>query len=261
MSDMPWIAPEKPDLVWFRGADALRFLNDIVSQELEDMGVGEARRSFLLGPQGKLQFLLWVIRDQEGIGLLTDPGRGGDLAAALNRYKIRVDVDVVPEDREVWIVVGGHDGYDISWPGVERALVIGPKPELAAGTEDEYERLRIMAGEPRWGIDVDEGTIPHASGLVPVSVDFDKGCFLGQELVARIDSRGGNTPKSLLMVQVEGDINAGDAVTAGDGEVGTVTSATAGLGLAMLKRGVSPGDRVAVGGLPASVRELPAKTR
>lgn len=262
MSDVPRIAPEKPDLVWFGGADAVRFLDDIISQELDDMGVGDTRRSFLLEPQGKLRFLLWVIREEGRIGLLTDPGRGGELAEALNRYKIRVDVEIVPEDRELWVVVGGWgDGYDISWPGVARSLVIGPKPELAVATEDEYERIRIMAGEPRWGVDVDEGTIPHASGLVPVSVDFDKGCFLGQELVARIDSRGGNTPRALLMVETDGDIDPGDVVTVGGEEVGTVTSATSGTGLAMLKRGVSAGDRVEVGGFPASVRELPAKTR
>ncbi len=59
---MAWIAPEQPDLVWFSGSDVLRFLNDIISQELGNMAPGETRRSFLLEPQGKLQFLLWVMR-------------------------------------------------------------------------------------------------------------------------------------------------------------------------------------------------------
>lgn len=260
MSETPWIAPERPDLVWFSGQDALRFLDDIISQELGDMTLGEARRSFLLEPQGKLRFLLWVIREDERIGLLTDPGRGEDLAAALSRYRIRVDVDVEAEKRGVWIVIGEWDGQDISWPGVERHLVIGDQPDLDEGSVEEYERARIMAGEPRWGVDVDEGTIPHESGLVPASVDFTKGCFLGQELVARIDSRGGNTPRNLMLVEAEGPIEAGDVVTAGGNEIGTVTSATDGLGMAMLKRAVSVGDSVEIGGSGAVVRELPVKT-
>lgn len=257
---MAWIAPEHPDIVWFSGSDALRFLNDIISQELGDMAAGETRRSFLLEPQGKLQFLLWVIRTEDRIGLVTDPGRGDDLAAALGRYRIRVDVEVTSEDEDRWVVVGEWDGYDISWPGVERHLVIGPKPDLEDGSAEEYDRLRIGAGEPRWGVDVDDGTIPHASGLVPASVDFSKGCFLGQELVARIDSRGGNTPKNLLLVEAEGGLNPGDQIVADGKDVGEVTSAADGMGLAMLKRTVSPGDSVEVNGARAVVRELPAKT-
>jgi folate-binding protein YgfZ len=259
MSETPWIAPEHPDIVWFSGSDALRFLDDLVSQELEDMGTGEARRSFLLEPQGKLRFLLWVLREDDRIGLATDPGRGADLAEALNRYRIRVDVDVVPEEEEVWIVVGEWDGYEVSWPGVERHLVVGAKPDLEEGSQQEYEKLRIEAGEPRWGVDVDEGTIPHSSGLVASSVDFTKGCFLGQELVARMDSRGGNAPKNLLIVETGGELGPGDVVTSEGDEVGTVSSATGGIGLAMLKRSVSIGDRVEVNGSEGIVRELPAK--
>ena len=261
MSDMPWIAPENVDLIWFGGTDAHRFLDDLISQELDDIPIGGARRSFLLEPQGKLSFLLWAIREEDRIGLATEPGRGDSLAEALNRYRIRVDVDVVPEEDEVWVVVGEWAGYDISWPGVERHLVIGAKPDLEEGPEEEYERLRIAAGEPRWGVDVDEGTIPHASGLVPASVDFDKGCFLGQELVARIDSRGGKTPKSLYIVETDGDIGPGDTVRVEGDDVGTVTSATQGMGLAMLKRAVSPGDRVEIDGAVGLVKDLPAKTR
>lgn len=261
MSDTPWIAPEEPDLVWFRGVDAIRFLDDILSQEIEDLEPGDVRRSFLLEPQGKLRFLLWVIVDEGRIGLLTDPGRGDELAAALNKYRIRVDVEVAPESDETWVVVGQWDGYDISWPGVERHLSIGARPGLEAGSAAEYERLRILAGEPRWGVDVDEGTIPHSSGLVPVSVDFDKGCFLGQELVARIDSRGGNTPKSLFIVETQSEIVVGDSVVADGDEIGTVTSASGGAGLAMLKRGAFGGESVEVAGSPGLVRELPARTR
>lgn len=257
MSEQPWVAPESPDIVWFSGADAIRFLNDIISQEIGDMVPGESRRSFLLEPQGKLSFLLWVLREDDRIALVTDPGRGEDLAAALGRYRIRVDVEIEVEDDPVWVVVGPWDGYDVSWRTVPRHLVIGDRPQLEEGSVDDYEHLRIAAGEPRWGVDVDGATIPHESGLVPASVDFDKGCFLGQELVARIDSRGANTPRRLWLLESAEGLRAGETVTADDDEIGVVTSAGDGIGLAMLKRGVTVGDLVVVSGSPAVVRDLP----
>lgn len=261
MSESSWLAPAHPDVVWFSGADALRFLNDLISQEIGDMSPGDSRRSFLLEPQGKLRFLLWVIRDGDRYGLITEDGRGGELASTLGRYRIRVDVEITEEEGgAVWIVVGEWDGYDVSWPGVQRSLVIGERPDLPDGTEAEYEQLRVVAGEPRWGVDVDDGTIPHESGLVPASVDFTKGCFLGQELVARIDSRGGNTPHHLRQLRSGHGISPGDVVTADGEEVGVVSSASAGLALAMLKRSVSVGDSVDVAGESATVEDLPSKT-
>lgn len=256
-SELPWLAPTAPDLVWFTGADATRFLNDLISQEIGDMGVGEARRSLLLGPQGKLQFLLWVIRDDDRIGLVTDSGRGEELAQALQRYRIRVDVEIDPEPARVWVVVGEWDGYDISWPGAERHLVIADQPDLPLGLAEEYERLRIESGEPAWDQDVDEGTIPHESGLVPAAVDFDKGCFLGQELVARIDSRGGNTPRNLRRVVADdGTLARGASLHKGDEEVGTITSAAGPVGLAMVRREVELGDELDADGVTAVVRDL-----
>ena len=255
------LAPEQPDLVWFSGSDALRFLNDIISQELGDMEPGEARRSLLLAPQGKLDFLLWVIKEEDRIGLVTDSGRGEALASALGRYKIRVDVDIEAEGGEVWIVVGEWDGYDVSWAGVERHLALGDRPDLEVMSESDYENLRIVAGEPKWGVDVDEDTIPHESGLVPASIDFTKGCFLGQELVARIESRGANTPRSLRRLESDGPLRPGDTVTSDGSDVGRVTSAAGEVGLAMLKRSVTVGDSVEVGESKAVVMELPAKTR
>ena len=260
MSESSWLAPARPEVVWFSGADALRFLNDLISQEIGDIGPGDSRRSFLLEPQGKLRFLLRVIRDGDRYGLITEDGRGGELASALGRYRIRVAVDITEEEGGTWIVVGEWDGYDVSWPGVQRSLVFGDRPDLPERSEAEYERLRVLAGEPKWGVDVDEGTIPHESGLVPASVDFTKGCFLGQELVARIDSRGGNTPRHLRHLRSGSAISPGDLVTANGDEVGVVSSAGDGLALAMLKRSVSVGDSVDVAGGSATVEDLPSKT-
>ena len=258
-SDTPWIVPEKPDLVWFGGADAKRFLNDLISQEIEDMEPGDARRSFLLGPQGKLDFILWVVFDGERYGLVTEPGRGESLATTLGRYRIRVDVSIEQETGEVSLVVGDWDGYDLSWPSTPRALVVGEVPDLPMGSDDDYLELRIAAGEPAWDADVDDGTIPHESGLVPASVDFTKGCFLGQELVARIDSRGGNVPRRLVIVEGDDQIVVGSLLTNGE-EAGRITSAAGSTGLAMVKRGIDDGAVLEAGDSTVTVRAIPAKT-
>jgi folate-binding protein YgfZ len=262
------IAPESPDLVWFRGRDTIRFLNDLISQEIVDLGPGTVTRSLLLEPQGKLRHVLWVLRGADEVGLITDPGRGEELAGDLGRYRIRVDVDIQPHDGDIWLIVGDDRGEkgrwrhdddglvaDISWPNLERWLITGDHPDFPAMTGEEYEAARIAAGEPRWGVDVDQSTIPHVSGLVPETVDFTKGCFLGQELVARIDSRGGNVPKNLRLLEL-GDSpgGRGTAVTLDGVEVGEITSRSGPLALATLKRGVEPGAKVTVDGVTAEVR-------
>ena len=258
-SETLWLAPVVPDLVWFGGKDATRFLNDLISQEIGGMQAGDARRSLLLGPQGKLDFILWVVFDGERYGLLTDPGRGKELMTTLGRYRIRVDVTIEEETAPVTVVVGETDGYDVSWAGVARTLVVGDPPDLPSGTVDDYEMLRISSGEPAWEVDVDEGTIPHESGLVPASVDFTKGCYLGQELVARIDSRGGNVPRRLAIVEADEAISAGPLL-AGQDDVGRVTSASGSIGLAMVRRGVEDGATIETGGVTVTVRRLPEKT-
>lgn len=256
----PSLAPTTPDLVWFAGADAPRFLNDLISQEIADMTPGTVRRSFLLTPQGKLDHIVWVLGGGEEIGLVVDEGRGEDLATKLGRYRIRVDVSIEPVTVDRWLVIGpfgteagtwsgDRDGLvaDVSWPGVERTLVMGEKPELPELRVDEYERLRIEAGEPVMGVDVTEATIPQETGLVPSSISFDKGCFLGQELVARLDSRGGRVNHHLRILRFEGRApEAGAAVTKDGEEVGTMTSSAGEVGLGLVRRGVEPGDVVTV---------------
>lgn len=224
------------------------------------MNAGDTRRSMLLAPQGKIEFLLWVLAEDERIGLMTDPGRGEALASALSRYRIRVDVEVNVETKPCWLVVGEWSGYDVSWSTTPRRLVVGDRPDLPDGERGHYESLRIKAGEPAWGLDVGEGAIPQESGLVGLTVDFDKGCFLGQELVARIDSRGGQAPRRLMAVESDHDLTPDAVIVIGDEEVGLVTSAVGGNGLAMVKRGTQSNTPVNAGDVEAIVRDLPNKS-
>lgn len=278
MSDLPntsegWLSPTGVDLVWFTGPDAIRFLNDLISQEIAKQGVGEVRRSLLLGPQGKLDHILWVLRGEDQVGLVTSPGRGAELATTLTRYRIRIKCEIEVESRPRWVVfdgpeVSGWTGVrdsavvaDISWRNQRRTLFVGDRPDLEDGSPGRYHTARILAGEPEWGVDVDEGTIPEEAGLVQASVDFTKGCYLGQELVARIDSRG-RVVKRLRIVEF-GDASASSPATAGveasvDGSaVGVLTSRVGSWGLATLRFEVEPGAEVEFGSEAATVHPLP----
>jgi tRNA-modifying protein YgfZ len=263
---MSWLAPKPPELVWFTGSDAVRFLNDIISQEIGEMTPGEVRRSLLLNVRGKLDHILWVLRGDDLVGLLTDTGRGEELASTLGRYRIRVDVAIEVETRPLWVLIGeerqGWSGSregpleaDISWRATPRALFAGSRPDLDLGSEDDYELVRITSGEALWGVDVDEATIPQESDLVDLAVDFDKGCFLGQEVVGRIQHRG-HVNRLLRILDIEGSASPGDQIVWGDKEVGLVTSISGSVGLGMVRREVPVAAVVGVGSATAVVRAI-----
>ncbi len=250
-----------PDVVWIGGSDALRFLNDLVSQELSSLSNGESVRSFLLKPDGKLGYSLFVARKGDSYGLVTEPGRGDDLASELSRYRIRVDVTIEVESEDRWLVMGEWDGIDVSWDDQPRHLVIGQQPDLTVGTQSDYDRERVKAGEPAWGREMTEGTIPHETTLVAGSVDFDKGCFLGQELVARMDSRGATAPRMLRRLELSGSADPGSEIQIEGAKVGDLTSVSDGIGLGLVKRSVEPGTMVSIGESTAIVSEIPQKAR
>ena len=202
---------------------------------------------------------------------MVEDGRGEDLAAKLGRYRIRVDVDIESSPVVPWLVVGPFRGEtdrwtgdrsnllaDVSWSTVPRSLVAGERPALPTLDVDDYEALRIEAGEPLMGVDVTDATIPQETGLVRQTISFDKGCFLGQELVARLDSRGGRVNHHLRILRFEGAAaEVGADVMKGDEQVGVLSSSAGDLGLSLLRRGVEPGERVTVGEGEAVVEAVP----
>lgn len=280
-------------LVVVGGPDATTFLQAIVSQDLDPVGRNETVAALLLQPQGKLEVAFRATRrapeaDADGADewwLDTDPAYAARLADGLARYKIRVKVDIadrsattamvsvigvdappasVPDAlapvRSVW---GAAVGVDVlgAAGGVD-AWVAGSG--LRVGSAAELEVLRIEAGIPRLGIDVDQSTIPQEAFLEVDAVSFTKGCFIGQELVCRIDSRG-HVNRFLRRLAVPGDgvPPVGSEVLVGDKVVGQVTSAAAvpgearAVALAMVRREVEPPAaveiRVADAAVPATV--------
>lgn len=294
MNRPPVVFERRPwGLVVVRGTDATPFLQAIVSQDLEPVAPGETVASLLLHPQGKLDVAFRATRRPAGAGVPGDDGADGDewwldtdaaygprLAESLGRYRIRVKVDL--DDRTAGtalasvvgaepaaaagaglVVVptawGTEPGHDVLGPaGDVRAWVEGSG--LARGDDAELEARRIEAGIPRLGVDVDDSTIPQEAFLDTAAVSFTKGCFVGQELVCRIDSRG-HVNRFLRRLAVAGGVPPapGAALHAGDKVVGHVTSAAAVPGedrvvaLAMVRREVEPPAAVVVGEGDAAV--------
>jgi folate-binding protein YgfZ len=277
-------AVERPrDVLRVAGADAATFLQGQLSQDLDTLPVriGSSADALLLQPAGKVDALVRVSRWTEGALLLdVDAGWGEAVEARLRRFLLRMDVTI---ERLGWrcLALRGPRAHEVDpgalalaadWPGWPGVDLLGDPPPVPEGvppaTADDYEAARIEAGVPRMGAELDERTIPGEAGVVERSVSFTKGCFVGQELVARIDSRGGNVPRHLRGLVLEGDEvpPVGAAVVAGDREVGRVTSAARSpargpVALAYLGRAVEVPATVAVrwdgGGAAAEARALP----
>lgn len=262
------------DVIQVQGRDAAAFLQGQLSQDLDALPtrIGSSVDALLLQPTGKVDALLRLTRWVDGYLLDVDAGWGEAVRTRLQRFLLRMDVSIEPLPWRC-LALRGPRAHEVDtgalvlaadWPGWPGVDILGdppPEPEgVPRATADDYEAARIEAGMPRMGAELDERTIPAEAGVVERAVSLTKGCFVGQELVARIDSRGGNTPRNLLLLQTDGETRPGDPVTLDAVEVGAVTSATSDAALAMLKRSVAIGDVVEVGGARAVVKDLPVKS-
>jgi folate-binding protein YgfZ len=266
--------PVERDVLEVTGPDATDFLQGQLSQDVARLEPGGAAWSFLLEPQGKVDALVRVTRRDADRWLLdVDGGYGDEVKARLQRFKLRVKCDIEPL---AWRCIALRGGGVVGWLGDALALdagwrrhngydLLGPSPAPPSGVQSgepgEYERLRIEAGWPRMGAELDGGTIPNETGLIGLTVSFDKGCYTGQELVARIDSRGGNVPRHLRGVRLRGAAPAGATVTVADKKVGTLTSVADDVALAYIGRAVEPPADATVawdgGSVDAQVVSLP----
>ena len=226
MDTDPAIAPtseliddEARDRVTVSGPDAQTYLQSQIAQEIRDLQVGGARWTMVLDPSGKIDVLARIERTgEEEFVLDTDAGFGDALMARINRFKIRVDAEVALD------------------------TATNDSPSM------QHELKRIAAGWPRMGAEIEPGsTIPATTGITMLAVNFTKGCYPGQELVERMDSRGADAPRTLRVVDLDEGASVGDPVVVDGAEVGSLTSVAGegGIGLAYIKRGVD------VGRLPA----------
>ncbi|HUF98569.1 MAG TPA: hypothetical protein VMM60_10610 [Ilumatobacter sp.] len=204
------------DTVTVEGPDALSYLHSQISQDVRDLAIGAHSWTFVLDPAGKVVSFARISRTaDEAFALDCDAGFGEGLLGRLNRFKIRVKA-------ETSLTTSTQNGPD-----------------------DGVEHDRIVAGWPRLGSEIVPGeTIPGACGLVAIAVNFTKGCYPGQELVERMDSRAAQAPRTLRRLSVSAGTAVGDPVLDGGDEVGEITSVSGTAALAWVKRSSELGELV-----------------
>lgn len=270
------------DVLSVAGPDAVAYLQGQCSQDLDGLAAGSAVDSLVLEPDGKLTALVRVTRTADDAFVVdVDGGFGDAVAARLARFKLRSKLAIEPLDwpavalrgpraADVPPVAGGEPlVLPFAWNGVAGSDLLGPGAEAVVADLDElrwcgdeaWEAVRIEAGIPTMGRELDGRTIAAEAGLVERTVSFTKGCYTGQELVARLDARGNRVARRLCGIVLDtpvtepGGLVGADLTVAGGGEkvVGTVTSAAwcpgigAVAGLAYVHRSVEHGTAVAVG--------------
>ena len=162
------------------------------------------------------------------------------------RFASRCEIEL--EEHTSTIVLGGADGIPTHDYGVPAVEVLDAVAD-AEPADDELERLRILARTPRWGREIDEGILPAEAGLDERAISFTKGCYPGQEPLARLQHRG-HVNRTLRVLEVEATPRQADEVLEGDRVVGRVTSAVPGLALAYVRVEVPDGRRARGRGPP-----------
>ena len=246
------MAARPRDYVRVAGPDAEDFLQRMVSNDV----TAAPCQALLLTPKARLIAPLTVVRrGQEDFLLLTEPGLGEAVRSNLLRARFAAKVEIEPEEHTS-VVVFGEDGgipsVELGEPGSE-LLDAGLEPTLGG---EELERMRIEAKVPAWGKELDDSILPAEAGLDETHISFTKGCYPGQEPVARL-LHSGKVNRSLRVLEVE-SAESGDEIRQGDKVVGRVTSAVPGKALGYVRVEVPADAELAVGEARKTARLLGA---
>jgi tRNA-modifying protein YgfZ len=281
------------------GPDGAEYLQGQLTNDVEALGVGEGQYAALLDRKGHMQTDVRVLRvGEDAILLDTEPHTKDAALRHLTMYSIGRDVQVGdatverafisligPRAAEIAgtpplpefaneatklasvdvVAVGTREGIDILFPAAERERVIAALTDAGAVevSPEAVEILRVEAGVPRFGAEMDAGTMPAEASIVDDAVSFTKGCYIGQETVARLHYKG-KPNKHLRGLRLSAAAAPGAALRLGDKEVGTlggavVSPAHGPIGLAIVRREAEPGAELTVGedGVTAEVVALP----
>ena len=262
------------------GPDRLSWLHSLTTQHLEQLAPGAGTQALILSPQGHVEHHLTLTDDGSAIWAHVEPGTAASLIEFLNsmKFMLRVEVADVTAEHAVLTLIG--PGVPDN-PGVAADARIGTaagadlivaRPDLAATVTGlrsaggalagmwAHEALRIAAGRPRLGLDTDHRTIPHEVGWIETAVHLSKGCYRGQETVARVHNLG-HPPRRLVLLQLDGGEDKlpahGDQVLLGDASVGFAGSAArhyelGPIALALIKRTTPVDATLTVDGVAAA---------
>jgi folate-binding protein YgfZ len=251
------------EVVRISGPDRLSWLHSLLSQHVLDLQPGASTEALVLSPQGHVEHHLQLVETGSEVLAHVQPGTGEALVTFLDRmrFMLRVEVSLAPELAVRWHP-GPVDGLATStgfgsYALVSRTTVFeGPWSGFMA-----YEALRVAARRPRLGLDTDHRTLPQEVGWLVRAVHLDKGCYRGQESVARIYNLG-RPPRRLVLLHLDGSDSElpahGSDVLLGERAVGVVGSAVrhfelGPLALALLKRTVPDDASLTAGGALAAI--------
>jgi tRNA-modifying protein YgfZ len=211
------------------GPDAEDFLQRMVSNDV----TAAPCQALLLTPKARVIAPLVVLRrGPEDFLLLTEPGLGEAVRSTLTRARFAAKVEIEPEEHRSVIVFGAGDGIPNRDYGEEAVELIDVTVEPTLSAE-ELELMRIEAGTAAWGKEIDDRVLPAEAGLTERAVSFTKGCYPGQEPIARLHHRG-KANRGLRVLAVEG-AGEGDELRFGDKVVGRITSSANGVALAYVR--------------------------
>jgi len=261
------------------GPDRLSWLHSLTTQDTKHLVPGQAAQALVLSPNGHVEHHLTLADDGTAVWIHLEPGTAGPLLGFLEsmRFLLRVDpVDVTGEFALITMMgpdtAGGPPGAVVVLADPFGTDVIVARDQLAGTVADlerrgvklagvaAYEALRIAAHRPRLGLDTDRRTIPHEVGWIETAVHLTKGCYRGQETVARVHNLG-HPPRRLVFLHLDGSEDIlpahGDPVTMGDAEIGFTGSAArhfelGPVALALVKRTVPTDAALRAGGVPAA---------
>ena len=222
------------------GADAAGWLNDLVTAGVEDIPEGRSVRSLLLTPTGRVRADFHVLRIRTGFLLAQGPDRPEAIDDLLGPYVLSSDVALREVDLMLVSVPEGEDtgadgplfrpsilgsGTDLVLRPAEVASSVAAllRNGLVEAGPEAIETWRIRGGIPRFPVDFGRDSLPAEAGLEPL-IDFTKGCFLGQEAVAKVRNLG-HPPRVVVALQADRQVERGERVVAGVREAGEITSA------------------------------------
>jgi len=267
-------------IVRVAGADRLSWLNSLSTQKVDELPPGEAAQSLVLSPHGHVEHQLSLVDDGEQTWIHVEPGQAAALAGFLDsmRFMLRVSVADVTADFAVLTAMGpdvpadaGHSAAAVLRFAFCTDLVVAraalaraadalrERGAVPAGMQ-AHEALRIAGHRARLGLDTDHKTIPHEVGWIEQAVHLGKGCYRGQETVARVHNLG-HPPRRLVMLHLDGSADRlpghGDPVLLGDAAVGFTGSAArhyelGPIALALVKRTVPVTATLTAAGIGAA---------
>jgi len=262
------------------GEDRLSWLHSLTTQDIEHLAPGETAQALVLSPQGHIEHHLTVADDGTALWAHVEPGTAEALLAFLQsmRFLLRVDPADVTGDFAVLTRKGPAtaaeppEGTVVTMAdsfGTDMIVARDRLRDISARLEQDgvrlaglaaYEALRIEAHRPRLGFDTDHKTLPHEVGWIDTAVHLDKGCYRGQETVARVHNLG-HPPRRLVFLHLDGSEDRlpahGDPVTADDAAVGFTGSVArhverGAIALGLIKRTVPVDAALRAGGVPAA---------